>query len=77
MELKMEDLILDCDKCEGTGEIRNPKLNNNRGGSWGMQIIGPLTVPCKMCDGKGVILTESGKTLLAFIQRAKMKLLMY
>jgi DnaJ-class molecular chaperone len=76
MEIKLEDLMFDCNTCQGTGEIRNPKLDNNRGGI-GMRVVGPLTMPCEMCNGKGVILTESGKTLLSFFQRAKTKMLIY
>ena len=76
MELKLEDLIFDCNICQGTGEIRNPKLDNNRG-AMVMRVVGPLTVPCETCNGKGVILTKSGKTLLSFLQRAKTKMLMY
>lgn len=76
MELKLEDLMLDCSVCQATGEIRNPKLDNNRGGM-GMRVVGPLSVPCENCNGKGILLTESGKTLLSFIQRAKSKMLLY
>jgi DnaJ-class molecular chaperone len=76
MELKLEDLMVDCNLCQGTGEIKNPKLDYNRGGI-GVRIVGPLTVPCEPCNGKGVILTENGKTLLLFLQRAKTKMLLY
>ena len=76
MELKLEDLMLDCNSCEGTGQIRNPKLDNNRGGI-GMRVVSPLTLPCEICNGKGLVLTDSGKTLLLFLQRVKTKMLIY
>ncbi len=71
MELKLEDLMIDCDVCQGTGKVRNPKVGKvpNQ--------IGPETVECEKCKGKGVLLTESGKTLLRFIQQAKAKSLPY
>lgn len=76
MELKLEDLMFDCKVCKGTGGVRNPKLDDNHG-NLVMRVVEPQTVECETCNGKGVILTESGKVLLVFLQRAKSKMLMY
>jgi hypothetical protein len=76
MDLKLEDLMFDCKVCQGTGGVRNPKLDDNRG-NLVRRVVGPLTVECEACNGKGVVLTESGKVLLLFLQRAKSKMLMY
>lgn len=76
MELKIEDLIVKCAKCEGTGKLENPAMNQNRGG-YGTQLVYATPVDCGNCNGKGVIPTQSGKTLLEFFQIAKAKYFIY
>ena len=76
MELKIEDLIIDCTNCEGSGKLENPAMNKNRGG-YGTRVVYATPVDCDKCNGKGSILTESGKTLIEFFQIAKNKHFIY
>lgn len=68
--LKIDDLLPDCEKCQGTGKLEHPdmKKQNQRFGS---HLVYATPVDCDQCNGKGVIPTELGKTLLAFFQKAK------
>lgn len=76
MELKIEDLIVNCTNCEGTGKLENSAMRQNSG-SYGSHLIYATPVDCDKCNGKGAILTESGKTLIEFFQIAKAKHFIY
>lgn len=76
MELKIEDLIVKCTNCEGTGKLENPAMKQNRG-SYGNHLAYATPVNCDKCQGRGSILTESGKTLIEFFQIAKAKHFIY
>ncbi|HJV45848.1 MAG TPA: tryptophan RNA-binding attenuation protein [Bacillota bacterium] len=47
-----DDLQVQCPECEGQGKV----------------IQHGSTIPCTKCDGKGVILTGLGQTLLHFVK---------
>ena len=76
MELKIEDLMVKCTNCEGTGKLENPALNRNRG-SYGSHLVSATPVDCDKCHGKVSVLTESGKTLIEFFRIAKAKHFIY
>jgi len=76
MEIKIEDLMMNCTDCEGTGKLENPAMNQNRG-SYGNHLVYATPIDCEKCHGKGSILTESGKTLIDFFQIAKAKHFIY
>ncbi len=76
MNLNIDDLLPNCKKCIGTGELENPALNQNQG-SYGSKLVFASPISCPECNGKGVIPTESGKTLLEFFRLAKSKHLLY
>ena len=72
MNLKADDLLPVCEKCEGTGEQENPALTQNRG-SYGTRVVSVSPIRCDACNGKGVIPTEQGLELLKFFRLAKSK----
>lgn len=76
MEIKIEDLLPNCEKCNGTGQIPNPELQKNQG-SLGRHLISPPNIDCNECNGNGVIITESGKVLIKFFKIAKQKYFLY
>lgn len=72
MNFTVDDLLPYCKKCEGSGKLENPILKQqNRG--YGTRIVSASPVDCDECQGNGVILTEPGKALIEFINRAKSK----
>jgi hypothetical protein len=77
MNLKIEDLLHACKKCRGTGEVENPVLSHNLGSYGQSRPISATPDNCDECGGKGIILTESGKTLLEFFRLAKQKNFLY
>lgn len=76
MDIRIEDLLPDYEHCGGTGQVGNPELKKNQGG-FGRRVISPQSIDCNVCHGKGVIITESGKTLLKFFRIAKEKHFLY
>ena len=73
--LKIEDLLPECEKCEGSGKLENPAVKQqNRGFSHRLVYADP--VDCDQCSGKGVIPTELGRTLIEFFRKAKQKYLL-
>ncbi len=68
MDISIKDLITTCDTCDGTGKVENSPSTFG-GSSYGVSDV-PLgsAENCSKCDGKGVFLTESGKTLIHFMQ---------
>lgn len=75
-DLKIEDLLPECENCEGSGKLENPLMKQqNRG--FGTRIISATPVDCNKCNGSGVIPTQSGKTLLEFFRKSKQKYLLY
>lgn len=54
MYISMDDLEMKCWDCQGGG-----KVTGDDG----------ITAPCPKCEGKGVIATSLGQTLLAFVKK--------
>ena len=48
--LQIDDLLPECEKCEGSGEMENPSIKNNS--SYGVKIVSPTQVDCDECNGK-------------------------
>jgi len=74
MEIKVDELLPLCKKCDGTGRIDHYASPKNQGG-YGQRVVmvGSLEGPCDECEGRGAIPTAQGKALIEFIQRAKEK----
>lgn len=70
--LTMDDLLPTCVKCEGTGKLDNPLVDNNRG-SFGTHLVWASPIDCDICQGHGVMPSETGKVFIEFIKRAKSK----
>lgn len=72
MDLKMEDLYVQCDECEGHGRTeRRPNQQANQG-SFGRKEVGRIG-PCEKCNGAGGFISETGKVLLQFMKIMKSK----
>ena len=63
MMLTVDDLILTCDKCSGTGLPPQPVQTP---GGFGVRVVA-VYGQCDRCFGKGKVMTESGKAILALI----------
>lgn len=63
MEIRPEDLFKKCSACAGTG-----KVATSSGGEPVYVTEGQTPTPCEKCDGKGMMLTDSGTVLRAFFQ---------
>jgi DnaJ-class molecular chaperone len=72
--LTLEDLIRDCEDCNGTGRAR-PVASTGRSKGFGRQVSEVSPNSCPKCHGKGAFLTESGRVLVEFINHAKRRLL--
>jgi DnaJ-class molecular chaperone len=63
MTTRLADLFTTCDRCEGTGRIREvsggPMMRLTREG------------PCEACGGEGGRMTDAGKALLEFFRIAR------
>jgi DnaJ-class molecular chaperone len=59
MNIKYEDLVQKCRKCEGIGRLR--------------ETPNAKETTCKSCDGSGERLTDSGQSLYKFIKFLKGK----
>jgi DnaJ-class molecular chaperone len=72
MEIKIEDLMTNCDRCKGRGEIHEPETGTNAGCTSNIG-IGPVhySGPCPKCDGKGFTLTSSGAAIQQLFSRLK------
>ncbi len=67
-DFKIEDLIDVCPTCKG--DSKEKFIPASTGGLPG--ISSSRTIPaCKACQGKGKILTERGKVLVAFFKQVK------
>lgn len=74
--LTIEDLLPECEKCGGSGKLENPALKEqNRG--FGHRLVSATPIDCDWCNGRGVIPTELGKTLIEFFRKAKQRNLFY
>ena len=71
MEIKLSDLMSNCEKCDGAGKLENPALANQSGSFGQRRVTWATPVDCATCNGKGVILTESGTVLLNFVQKLR------
>ena len=69
MNLKMEDLFVTCEKCNGEGNITETTPKSGFPGVSGMKTFGP----CKACKGIGGSLTETGNTLVQFLRLIQQK----
>ena len=60
MDLTVDDLMQECVKCNGAGEIeRKPE----RQGGYGTRVVWASPVQCDACSGVGYKLTETGKAI--------------
>lgn len=73
MDLRVDELLPFCSKCDGTGTMENPALAESRRGGYGTHLVAATDVSCDECNGCGVSPTEAGKALIEFFQRAKSK----
>ena len=64
--IKLEDLIVTCESCEGRGSYRK---TTNQGLGSSLSESGP----CPDCQGRGFDLTESGEALMSFLGKLKGK----
>lgn len=67
--LKLEDLYVVCDKCNGAKNITTNSAHNSNYGTQRISSFGP----CDKCNGMGGQLTETGKVLKQFIQMIETK----
>lgn len=72
MDLKLEELLHDCDQCRGTGHISTPEQVQSQG-SYGRRVIASGEVNCNACQGKGIRLTRAGESILEFLKALKSK----
>lgn len=70
MELKLEDLYIECSACNGAGTIDLSKEPRSPG--FGSHFIGGWK-NCEQCGGKGGRLTPSGEALKQFIHLLNVK----
>jgi len=70
MNVKLEDLYIQCDKCGGTGHYSESFLPSQ--GTYGRRLVGS-TGPCEKCSGAGGHLTEDGKVLKQFMSILRIK----
>jgi len=70
MEIKIEDLMLSCDACHGSGQVEAPSAHHNQG-SFGRRVLVPTLIHCEKCHGKGFKLTEAGTVLRDFFRDLK------
>jgi DnaJ-class molecular chaperone len=73
MSLKIDDLLLECKKCKGSGELEHPDMSRNQGSYGQSRVVWATPVNCDECKGKGLVPTEVGETLLEFLRLAKSK----
>jgi hypothetical protein len=62
MEIRPEDLFHKCTACAGTGKIAPPRESGQAEAATGGG------TRCDRCDGRGLMLTDSGTVLRAFFQ---------
>jgi len=70
MGFTVEELLPECDRCKGTGELESHESNQSKGG-FGKQVLHKSPEPCDACNGKGAIPSATGKVLIDFINRAQ------
>jgi len=70
MELKLEDLFVNCEKCNGTGKL-DPITTSSGGGMRVTHTFGGGN--CDECRGAGGKLTSTGKVLKQFAWILKTK----
>jgi DnaJ-class molecular chaperone len=74
MEIKMSDLQNKCEKCDGQGKVESPEMEKrNSGYCQDTHLIYATPVDCDACNGRGLVFTEAGKTLLDFLRLANSK----
>ena len=61
LDIKMEDLMVRCEKCGGSGRPTIPAQGRS-------QYMAPLA--CEACQGRGQLLTPAGKVLIKFVREA-------
>lgn len=68
-DLKIEDLYVQCDACEGTGRYSGPPNEQSRN-NFGRHVIYENR-ECYECNGRGGQITRAGQVILDFLQVAK------
>lgn len=68
MEIKMTDLYEECPSCKGVGEV---KISQEKMSSFGYQPLSGMET-CTECGGAKGFITESGQTILQFLQITKL-----
>ena len=63
MKLTKEDLFAECERCGGSGEI-----NESFEAVPGSGVYDIMEGDCPDCEGRGAILTESGKAIEALLR---------
>lgn len=63
MEIRREDLFHKCTACGGDGIISPPREPGEA-----VPATGDKGTKCDRCDGRGMMLTDSGTVLRAFFQ---------
>lgn len=69
MDLKLEDLVKQCQKCNGKG--RYTETTGTPTGGVGVRYTTEQS--CDACQGKGIQFTETGAVLKDFVQTLKQR----
>jgi hypothetical protein len=67
MEIKLEDLFIKCQRCNGSGVISETRAANSEYGASGSANEGA----CPDCDGQGGQITPSGLAIRDFLRLLK------
>lgn len=67
MDIRIEDLLDKCKRCNGTGDIDEKYPPSGR---IGQQLVG-LTGTCPDCNGNGGKLTKSGEAIAELVRFVK------
>lgn len=70
MNLKLEDLYVQCSECEGTGRYEGPPKSDSSNQSASSHHV-HTSGNCPKCKGARGEFTSTGETLLQFIQVLK------
>jgi hypothetical protein len=73
MDLTLDSLLPTCTKCGGEGKLEHPDVSKSQGSFGSRHMVGATPIDCDACQGHGVIPSETGKQLIAFIERARAK----
>lgn len=65
MDIRIKDLLPNCEACKGTDGFENLILKQNQN-SFVSRLVEASAITCSRCNGDGVIMTESRKAQLEF-----------